>query len=216
MLELTPDRRLTGGIRLLANKAQSTTEPILRGLVPPELVIGLHQHAGTSAVPVVEVGQWVAKGEPIAVPGPGISAGVHASSSGRVRAIEERLIPTGARLRNALCVIIDTDGEDFPYRGASSNAWPSDRAAQLDLVRRAGIAGLGGAAFPTATKLEGVAGRCKALIVNGAEGEPYISCDDMLMREVPEDIVTGVLRTADLRSEERRGGRGGRAAARPR
>src|SRR5690606_5087858 len=157
MLELTPDRRLTGGIRLLAHKAVSTSEPILRGLVPPELVIGRHQRSGTSAVPIVEAGQRVGKGEPIALPGSGTSAGVHASSSGRVRAIEERLIPTGARLRNSLCVVIDTDGEDLPYRGASSNAWPSDRAAQLDLVRRAGIAGLGGAAFPTATELEGVA-----------------------------------------------------------
>src|SRR5690606_15864392 len=198
MLELTPDRRLTGGIRLLANKAQSTTEPILRGLVPPELVIGLHQHAGTSATPIVEVGQRVAKGEPIAVPGSGTSAGVHASSSGRVRAIEERLIPTGARLRNALCVVIETDGEDLPYLDPDASAWPSDRDAQLERVRRAGIAGLGGAAFPTASKLERAAGRCKALIVNGAECEPYISCDDMLMREAPEDIVIGVLRMADL------------------
>lgn len=198
MLELTPDRRLTGGIRLLAHKARSTAQPILRGLVPPELVIGLNQHAGTSAVPIVEVGQRVAKGEPIALPGPGISAGAHASSSGRVRAIEERLIPTGTRLRNALCVVIETDGEDLPYRGATASTWPSDRAAQLDLVRRAGIAGLGGAAFPTATKLESVAGRCRALIVNGAECEPYISCDDMLMREFPEEIVLGVIRMADL------------------
>ena len=198
MLELTPDRRLTGGIRLLANKAQSTAEPILRGLVPPELVIGLHQHRGTSATPIVEVGQRVAKGEPIAVPGPGASTGVHASSSGRVRAIEERLIPTGARLQNAVCVVIETDGEDLPYREATASTWPSDRAAQLELVRRAGIAGLGGAAFPTAAKLEGVAGRCKALIVNGAECEPYISCDDALMREAPEDIVLGVLRMAEL------------------
>src|SRR5690606_11285915 len=143
MLELTPDRRPTGGLRLLAPKAQSTTEPILRGLVPPELVISLHQRGGTIAAPIVEAGQRVAKGEPIALPGPGPSAGAHASSSGRVRAIEERLIPTGTRLRNALCVVIETDGEDLPYRGATASTWPSDRAAQLDLVRRAGIAGLG-------------------------------------------------------------------------
>lgn len=198
MLELTPDRRLTGGIRLLAHKAVSTSEPILRGLVPPELVIGLHQHSGTSAVPIVEVGQRVGKGEPIGLPGSGTSAGVHASSSGRVRAIEERLIPTGARLRNSLCVVIDTDGEDLPYRESDAAAWPSDREAQLERVRLAGLAGLGGAAFPTAAKLATVAGRCKALIVNGAECEPYISCDDMLMREVPEEIVIGVLRMADL------------------
>src|SRR5690606_227731 len=202
--ELTPDRRLTGGIRLFAHKAQSTAEPILRGLVPPELVIGLHQHRGESAVPIVEVGQRVGKGEPIAVPGPDPSTGVHASSSGRVRAIEERLIPTGTRLRNSLCIVIETDGEDLPYRDSRTTSWPADRAAQLELVHRAGIAGLGGAAFPTAAKLERVAGGCKALIVNGAECEPYISCDDMLMREVPEDIVTGVIRNADRLGEPTR------------
>ena len=196
MLELTPDRRLTGGLRLLAHKAPSTGEPILRGLVPPELVIGLHQRNGTSALPIVEVGQRVGKGEPIAVPAAAPSSGVHASSSGRVRAIEERLVPTGTKLRHVPCVIIETDGQDLPYRGSGS--WPTERTEQIERVRRAGIAGLGGAAFPTAMKLEAVAGRCKALIVNGAECEPYISCDDMLMREAPDEIVTGVLRMADL------------------
>src|SRR5690606_6113110 len=155
MLELTPDRRLTGGIRLLTHKAQSTTEPILRGLVPPELVIGLHQHGGASAVPIVEVGQRAARGEPTALPGAPPPAGVHASGSGRVRAIEERLIPTGTRLCKALCVVIDTDGEDLPYRAEQSAPWPSDRATQIERIRDAGIAGLGGAAFPTAAKLEG-------------------------------------------------------------
>jgi len=198
MVDVTLDRYLTGGIRLLANKTASTEEPILRGIVPPQLVIGLHQHGGTSAVPIVEVGQKVAKGEPIAVPGAPPSAGVHASSSGRVRAIEERLIPTGMRLRASLCIVIETDGEDRPFEGGFDGAWPEAREARLKRVRSAGIAGLGGAAFPTSTKLEAVAGRCKALIVNGAECEPYISCDDMLMREAPTEIVSGALRMADL------------------
>src|SRR5690606_14015237 len=86
MLELTLDRRLTGGVRLLTHKDISTTEPILRGVVPPELVIALQQHAGEPATPLVEVGQQVAKGQIIAAAGAPPSAAVHASSSGRVKA----------------------------------------------------------------------------------------------------------------------------------
>jgi len=198
MLELTLDRRLTGGLRLLAHKESSTTEPIVRGLVPPELIIGLHQHGGSSAIPIVEVGQSVSKGETLAVSGSAPSAAVHASSSGRVRAIEERLIPTGKRLRNSLCVILETDGEDRVIEPGAGGEWPQDRLEQLQRVQNGGLAGLGGAAFPTATKLGATAGRCKALIVNGAECEPYISCDDMLMRESPEEIVAGVRLMCDL------------------
>ena len=198
MLELTPDRRLTGGLRLLGHKETATTEPILRGLVPPELIIGLHQHGGSSAVPIVEVGQTVSKGETLAVPGPAPSAAVHASSSGRVRGIEERLIPTGKRLRNSLCVVIETDGEDRAIEPDAGFEWPQDRLGQLQRVQNGGLAGLGGAVFPTAAKLGATAGRCKALIVNGAECEPYISCDDMLMREAPEEIVAGVRLMCDL------------------
>lgn len=198
MVDVTLERYLTGGIRLLANKTASTEEPILRDIVPPQLVIALHQHGGASAIPIVKVGQDVAKGEPIAIPESPPSAGVHASSSGRVRAIETRLIPTGKRLRESLCIVLDTDGEDRPFDPGPAGAWPQGREARLERVRSAGIAGLGGAAFPTATKLERVAGRCKTLIVNGAECEPYISCDDMLMREAPAEIVSGALEMADL------------------
>src|SRR5690606_36923416 len=115
MVDVTLERYLTGGIRLLANKTASTEEPILRDIVPPQLVIALHQHGGASAIPIVKVGQDVAKGEPIAIPESPPSAGVHASSSGRVRAIETRLIPTGKRLRESLCIVLDTDGEDRPF-----------------------------------------------------------------------------------------------------
>lgn len=198
MVDQTLERVLTGGIRLLAHKSVSTDEPILRGILPPELVIGLHQHGGTSAAPIVEIGQPVLKGQPIAVAGPSPSADVHASSSGTVVAIEERLVPTGNQLRNALCIVVETDGEDRRFEPEPDFEWPADRNAQIELVRRAGLAGLGGAAFPTATKLGAVAGRCKALIVNGAECEPYISCDDMLMREAPAAIVAGIRIMCDL------------------
>lgn len=195
MLEFTPDRRLTGGIRLLAHKADSTAEPILRGFVPPELVVALHQHGGHAAIPIVDVGRSVAKGELLAVSGPSPSAAVHAPASGRVRAVEERAAPIGNRLRNSLCVVIETDGED---RRAAPADWPAERAEQLQRVQNGGLAGLGGAVFPTAAKLAGDRPARKGLFINGAECEPYISCDDMLMREAPEQVVAGALTMCDL------------------
>jgi electron transport complex protein RnfC len=196
VLEITLSRHLVGGLRLAANKAASTAGPIVRGIVPPELVLPLHQHAGGSAEPVVEVGHHVLKGQLVAKPGAAPSAAVHASSSGTVRAIETRLAPTGNRLRRSLCVVIETDGED---RGAARDAaaWPENRAEQLERIAAGGLAGLGGAVFPTAAKLASAL-PCKAVIVNGAECEPYISCDDLLMREAPEQIVEGSLLLADL------------------
>lgn len=196
MLEITLSRHLVGGLRLAANKTASTAAPIVRGIVPPELVLPLHQHTGTSAEPVVDVGQHVLKGQLVAKPGTPPSAAVHASSSGTVRAIETRLAPTGNRLRRSLCVVIETDGEDRRV-APDAAAWPENRAEQLQRIAAGGLAGLGGAVFPTAAKLAS-AFPCKAVIVNGAECEPYISCDDLLMREAPEQIIGGTLLLADL------------------
>ncbi len=214
MLEITLERFLVGGLRLAANKAASTARPIARGLVPPRLVVALRQHAGRHGErtePVVRIGERVLKGQPLVAvdegasrAGPPTAAGprtapaVHASSSGRVVAIEERLVPGGSGLLCAPCVIIETDGEDRAMPPASSPpAWPADREAQLRRIAEGGLAGLGGAVFPTAAKLA-AAGGCRMLIVNGAECEPYISCDDMLMREAPEEVVGGARLLADL------------------
>ncbi|HEU4617461.1 MAG TPA: electron transport complex subunit RsxC [Gammaproteobacteria bacterium] len=198
MLEITLNRHLVGGLRLAANKTASTAGPIVRGFVPPRLVLAMHQHAGNAAEPVVAVGQRVAKGELVGKPGPSPSAAVHASSSGTVTAIEERLVPTGTGLHASLCVVVETDGEDRAATVAEAG-WPADRAAQLERIAQGGLAGLGGAVFPTAAKLA-AAGSSRAVIVNGAECEPYISCDDLLMREAPEQIVAGALLLADLTS----------------
>ncbi|HEX5421141.1 MAG TPA: electron transport complex subunit RsxC [Gammaproteobacteria bacterium] len=197
MLEITLARRLVGGLELAAHKTASTSQPIERCPLPPELVISLHQHGGHSAVPVVDVGRRVLKGEPIGKPGPAPSAAVHASSSGRIAAIEERLVPAGNCLRRSLCIVLETDGEDRPYRAERADPWPAERAAQLERIARGGLAGLGGAVFPTSAKLAS-ANSCRMLIVNGAECEPYISCDDMLMRAAPEQVVSGARRLADL------------------
>lgn len=188
MLEYTPDRRLTGGLRLPAHKAESTAKAIVRGFMPRELVLSLRQHRGPAAEPIVQVGQRVLKREMVAAAQADDSAAVHASTSGVVRAIEERPVPLGSGPTESLCIVIEVDGEDRPLDVARIG-WPRDRAEQLKRLREGGIVGLGGAVFPTAQKL--AARQCKLLIVNGAECEPYISCDDMLMREAAREIIEG-------------------------
>ena len=176
----------------------STATPIARGLLPKRLVVPMAQQAGPAAVPVVEVGQRVRKGELIGRPGDLRSAGVHASASGAVSEIREGAAPTVDGLTTSLCVHLETDGRDDP---APSGAWPGERNARIEAICNAGIVGLGGAVFSTAEKLRSDAG-CELLILNGAECEPYISCDDMLMREHPLEVVRGALAMMDLAGAE--------------
>ncbi len=185
--------RLHGGLRLDANKARSTAQAIETTPVPPRLVVPVSQHAGEAARTVVSVGDRVARGQLLAEAGGTVSAGVHAPSSGTVIGIESRPVPSRGD-DSAECIIIETDGEDRPAEG--SGPLPAevvdDPLRLAGAIRDAGIVGLGGAAYPTAEKLAGatVAG-IEALILNGVECEPYISCDDMLMREAADGIVSG-------------------------
>jgi electron transport complex protein RnfC len=194
VVEYVVERRLSGGIHTPALKDSSTSRSIRRGFLPSKLVLALRQHRGSAAVPIVSVGDRVLGGEMIARPGRPPSAAVHASTSGWVRSIEDRLVLAADGVEPSTCIVIETDGRD---ERAPRDAWPAGRSEQLERIRAAGIVGLGGAVFPTAQKLA-TAVPCKALIVNGAECEPYISCDDMLMREHAADVVAGALLIADL------------------
>ena len=137
------------------------------------------------------------KGQTVAAPGPAPSAAVHASTSGWVRSIEERLVLAGDGVQPSPCIVIEADGGDEPLPAGDSDEWPADREARLAKICAGGLVGLGGAVFPTAEKLA-AAVPCKTLIVNGAECEPYISCDDLLMRENAGEIVDGALLMTDL------------------
>lgn len=201
MLEDRLARGLTGGLRLQANKVMSTSTPIARGFLPRELVIPMAQQAGDAATPIVRVGQLVKKGQAIGRAGGLLSAAVHASSSGRVTAVEEHLEPTVGRLASSICVTIETDGNDEAAT-PDDNHWPHDHAGRVRAIRDAGIVGLGGAVFPTAEKLKAES-PCELLILNGAECEPYISCDDMLMREHATEIVRGAMTMMELLGAER-------------
>ncbi len=190
MPELQFHRSLTGGMRLAARKRMSTSSPIDRDLMPERLVIPMTQQAGPPATPIVAVGQRVIRGQVIGEPGETQSAAAHAPRSGEVLALEERLVPGGNGLVRAQCILLAVDDEPAGARAGPPARWPDGHADRIRAIRAAGIVGLGGAAFPTAEKLS-TEDACTTLILNGAECEPYISCDDMLMRERAPEILRG-------------------------
>jgi electron transport complex protein RnfC len=184
--------KFKGGVHPPEHKTESNTLPVRAVPLPKKLVIPLRQHIGSPAKPVVEVGDRVLKGQMIGAADGYISAAVHASSSGTVSAIGPAVVPHVSGLPDD-CITIETDGRD---------AWidhlPIDyramEAAELRMrLRDMGIAGLGGAVFPSAVKLDpGAAQVCPTLIINGGECEPWITCDDMLMRTRADEILQGV------------------------
>lgn len=173
-------------------KALSTAAPIDVLTAPHRLAIAMTQHAGPPAQSIVRPGDRVIRGQLIGAAAGHGSVAVHASGTGTVVALEERLVPTGSRLVTSPCIIVETDGADDELGVGFNPAahWPSDAAARLQAIRDAGLVGLGGAAFSTAIKL-GPSQPCRALILNGAECEPYISCDDRLMRERANSVLRG-------------------------
>lgn len=185
--------KLHGGLRLRGHKAVSTAVPIQDVPVPEQLILPIDQHVGDSAQPVVSIGEQVLKGQLLAEPYGSLGAPVHASSSGKIIAIEPW--PVAKRHgQKAPCVVVECDGEDraiegweepLPYRQL-----PPD--ALLQKILQGGIVGLGGAVFPTAQKLmHAVTCKLDYLILNGVECEPYISCDDLLMRERAHEVIGG-------------------------
>jgi electron transport complex protein RnfC len=181
-----------GGIHPPENKQQSVRTPIVDAGTPPQLVIPLSQHIGAPARPVVAIGDKVLKGQMIAEPAGFVSVPLHAPTSGHVVAIEERLIahPSGHLAR---CIVIASDGVDewIEHSGAADYR-DLDKADLINLIREAGIAGMGGAGFPTAVKLSVKPDtHITTLIINGTECEPYITADDVLMRERAQQIIEG-------------------------
>jgi len=184
--------KLHGGLRLPAHKKVSTAQAILEVPVPSQLILPIEQHVGEPAQPVVGVGDRVLKGQLVAEPDGELGAPIHASSSGTVVAIERW--PVSRRHGDkAPCIVIECDGKDEAAPGTAVNDYSSQAPADLLLrILDGGIVGLGGAVFPTAQKLM-QARTCETefLILNGVECEPYISCDDVLMRERAPEILSG-------------------------
>jgi electron transport complex protein RnfC len=181
-----------GGLRLRHHKKISCHDPIARLPMPEHLVIAVNQHAGPAATPVVKPGFRVLKGQLLAE-APGVpGARVHAPTSGIIMAIEDGPVPHPLGILQQ-CITLQTDGKD--ESGELQPIWDFRQLEPEQLLTRinqAGITGLGGATFPTAIKVNAArdAG-IHTLVLNGSECEPYISCDEMLMREDPQRIIQG-------------------------
>ena len=182
-----------GGLKLDGHKKMSTTAPVSIIAVPEKLVIPVQQHIGLEPDIIVQVGDKVLKGQLIAAASANISANIHASSSGTVIAIEKQVVPHPSALP-ATCITIETDGNDqWIERNPIKDDYKNKSCGDLlSIIRNAGIVGLGGATFPTSAKLQGCDQKqIDTLIINGAECEPYISCDDMLMQERADEVILG-------------------------
>ncbi|MEE8527683.1 MAG: electron transport complex subunit RsxC [Gammaproteobacteria bacterium] len=186
-----------GGLALPSWAEAATAESISTIELPPEIILPLNQHAGTAAVPIVKAGDKVLRSQPVAVADELISAALHASTSGRVTGIEERPLPEPDDRRGP-CIVITPDGNDAAFPAMTPLTDYLGQAPTLidRRVTEAGIVGMGGAAFPTAVKLRARAeASLHTLILNGAECDPGINCDDMLMRERADQILAGAQAT---------------------
>ena len=181
-----------GGVHPPENKTQSTQLPIGQLPIPEKIVLPLRQHVGNIPKVMVQVGDYVLKGQLIAEAEGTVSAAIHASTSGVISAIEDAIIPHPSGLPDR-CIVITPDGKDQWIEKTPQDWRNADRKALVASLRLSGIVGLGGATFPTHIKLraDGKSG-VHTLVINAAECEPFISCDDMLMRERADEIVKGI------------------------
>jgi len=181
-----------GGIHPEQNKSQSTQLPITTAKIPQRLILPIAQHIGAPGNPVVKPGDKVLKGQIIAKGEDFVSCNLHAPTSGIVGAIEDREVPHQSGM-SATCIEIITDGKDtwIDHQGLD-NYLESDAASLIDCIAQAGISGMGGAGFPTHVKASIPASKINTLIINAAECEPYITSDDLLMREYAMDIIKGI------------------------
>ena len=184
---------IRGGLILPEHKEASTQSPIQWLDLPERLILPLQQHTGAAASARCRPGQRVLKNQRLTNDGERRSTPLHAPTSGIVRAIERHPIPAADRLE-APCIFLEPDGRDEVREPpACPDPLTRDPDAVIDAIRQAGIVGLGGAVFPTHTKIRNtlLRGRPHTLIVNGAECEPYITCDDRLMRAHAHQVISG-------------------------
>ena len=157
-----------------------------------EMVYPLSQHIGAPAKAIVKVGDEVLVGQKIAEAGGFISAVVVSSVSGKVKKIEPRVTAGGAK---SISIVIENDGQYTAVEGLGEDRDVTKLSKQeiRDIVREAGIVGLGGAGFPTNVKLTPKdESKIDYIIVNGAECEPYLTCDYRMMIEEPERLIGGI------------------------
>ncbi|WP_289366914.1 electron transport complex subunit RsxC [Pantoea stewartii] len=179
-----------GGIHPPEMKTQSNGTPLAELPLPHRFIIPLKQHIGHEGEICVSPGDKVLRGQPLTF-GQGRMLPVHAPTSGVIDAIAQHMTAHPSGL-SELCIFLTPDGDD---RWMPLSPLPDyrqhERSAILKRIHDAGIAGLGGAGFPTATKLKGGLQGVNTLIINAAECEPYITADDRLMQDCAAEVLEG-------------------------
>ena len=180
-----------GGVHPAEHKEATERKPVIPlEEAPAQVVIPMSMHVGAPCKPIVAVGDQVTVGQKIGEIA-GLGAPIHASVSGKVVAVEPRPHPGGGTM---MSVVIENDFQDTPcdtirHRDNVDALTPQEI---IDIVKEAGITGMGGAGFPTHVKLSGAVGKVDTILINGAECEPYITADHRLMLERGEAVLGGV------------------------
>ena len=185
-----------GGVHPHDMKA-ATNEKAIEQLAPPAtVVIPMSMHFGAPCTPIVKVGDQVKVGQKIGE-FKGLGAPIHASVSGTVKAIEPRPFSMGGDM---VSVVIENDFQNTVSEEVKAPADPDALTVEemVEIVKNAGIVGMGGATFPTHVKISGGIGKVKDVLINGAECEPYITGDHRAMLERPEEIIGGATYLAKM------------------
>lgn len=184
--------RFPGGVHLDGHKSISSESAIRPLPLPDNIILPMRQHIGAPAEPLVEVGERVLKGQLIAESQQYVSAPVHASTSGKVVAIDRFAMPHPSHIAEP-AIVIAPDGEDR-WCELDTELRPDTLSPQRmrERIAVAGVVGLGGAVFPSSVKLKPTR-KISTLLINGAECEPFITCDDAVMREHADAILRGCL-----------------------
>ncbi|MGB2740016.1 MAG: electron transport complex subunit RsxC [Cognaticolwellia sp.] len=180
-----------GGIHPPEQKFLSSTKPIAIAQIPEQLIIPIRQHIGQAGDLIVNVGDKVLKGQMLSVSNSPMSLPIHAPTSGTVTAIKPMAIPHPSGLSET-CLLLTPDGKDtWIPRHICPNFQSLSKDTILEKIANAGIAGMGGAGFPTQVKA-GTLAKIDYLIINAAECEPYITADDLLIQEHCPTILDGI------------------------
>ncbi|EOX3350382.1 electron transport complex subunit RsxC [Vibrio cholerae] len=181
-----------GGIHPFENKHQSNRQPIINASIPNELVLPLKQHIGKAGDLLVKVGDRVLKGQPLTQYTSTFMLPIHAPTSGVISAIEPRTVAHPSGLSEPCIVLTPDQQEEWFELQPQPDFQQLSPETLLEMIRQAGISGMGGAGFPTAKKLQSGLSRTEILIINAAECEPYITADDVLMRQYAHEIIQGI------------------------
>lgn len=179
-----------GGVHPNDKKSLSSEMAIEQLPAPKQVVIPMSMHIGAPCKPLVKKGDLVTVGQKIG-DNTGLCVPIHASVSGKVVAVEARPHPNGT---NVMSVVIENDFQDTLCEGIAPRSNVDQLTGQelTQIIHDAGIAGMGGATFPTDVKISSGMGKLDTIIVNAAECEPYITSDDRLLRETPDRVIEGL------------------------